>query len=171
MTGTTPASQPANNTPSSNPVLRRALVLGGVVALAIAVVGGLIGWIVDGGVGLISALIGTALAVIFMGVTAATILLANRFSGSDLFVGAFFGIVLGGWLLKFIVFLVVVIVLKDQSWINPVVLFLSLIAGVIGSLIVDVMVMLKSRMPYVSDVVLPNQSSDAPAAENKSDNN
>jgi len=88
-----------------------------------------------------------------------------------MFVGAFFGIVLGGWLLKFIVFLVVVIVLKDQSWINPVVLFLSLIAGVIGSLVVDVMVMLKSRMPYVSDVVLPNQSSDAPAAENKSDNN
>lgn len=110
--------------------------------------------------GLLSALIGTGLAVIFMGVTAATILLANRFSGSDLFVGAFFGIVLGGWLLKFVVFLVVVIILKDQAWVNPVVLFLSLIAGVIGSLIVDVLVMMKSRMPYVSDVTLPNQSTD-----------
>ncbi|SDS35783.1 hypothetical protein [Microterricola viridarii] len=160
MTGTTPAKQPANNTPSSNPVLRRALTLGGFVALGIAVVGGFIGFVVDGGVGLLSALIGTGLAVIFMGVTAATILLANRFSGSDLFVGAFFGIVLGGWLLKFVVFLVVVIILKDQAWVNPVVLFLSLIAGVIGSLIVDVLVMMKSRMPYVSDVTLPNQSTD-----------
>ncbi|PPL18807.1 hypothetical protein [Microterricola pindariensis] len=160
MTGTTPAKQPANNTPSSNPVLRRALTLGGFVALGIAVVGGIIGFVVDGGVGLLSALIGTGLAVIFMGVTAATILLANRFSGSDLFVGAFFGIVLGGWLLKFVVFLVVVIILKDQAWVNPVVLFLSLIAGVIGSLIVDVLVMMKSRMPYVSDVTLPNQSTD-----------
>lgn len=160
MTGITPAKQPASNTPSSNPVLRRALVLGGFVALGIAIVGGVIGFLVDGGVGLVSALIGTALAVIFMGVTAATILLANRFSGSDLFVGAFFGIVLGGWLLKFVVFLVVVIILKDQAWVNPVILFLSVIAGVIGSLIVDVMVMLKSRMPYVSDVTLPNQSSD-----------
>ena len=99
MTGTSPASQPTpNTTPSSNPILRRALVLDGFVALGIAVVGGVIGFIVDGGVGLISALIGTALAVIFMGVTAATILLANRFSGSDMFVGAFFGIVLGGWI-------------------------------------------------------------------------
>ncbi len=161
MTGMTPANQPAgNNTPSSNPVLKRALISGGFVALGIALVGGLLGYLVDGGVGLVSALIGTALAVIFMGVTAGTILLANRFSGSDMFVGAFFGIVLGGWLLKFIVFLVVVIILKDQTWINPVVLFLSVIAGVIGSLVVDVMVMLKSRMPYVSDVVLPHQSAD-----------
>ncbi|AMB57960.1 hypothetical protein [Microterricola viridarii] len=160
MTGITPAKQPESNTPSSNPVLRRALVLGGFVALGIAVVGGVIGFLVDGGVGLVSALIGTALAVVFMGVTAGTILLANRFSGSDMFVGAFFGIVLGGWLLKFVVFLVVVFILKDQAWVNPVILFLSVIAGVIGSLIVDVMVMLKSRMPYVSDVTLPNQSSD-----------
>ena len=165
MTGISPASQPSgNNTPSSNPVLRRALVLDGFVALGIALVGGVIGFFVDGGIGVLSALIGTALAVIFMGVTAATILLANRFSGSDIFVGAFFGIVLGGWLLKFVVFLVVVVLLKDQPWINPIVLFLSVIVGVIGSLIVDVMVMLKSRMPYVSDVVLPNQS-----AENSSD--
>lgn len=161
MTGTSPASQPVpHNTPSSNPVLRRALVLGGFVALGIGVVGGLIGFFVDGGVGLVSALVGTALAVIFMGVTAGTILLANRFSGSDMFVGAFFGIVLGGWMLKFVVFLVVVFVLRDQPWVNPVILFLSLIVGVIGSLIVDVMVMLKSRMPYASDVVLPNQSAD-----------
>lgn len=161
MTGTTPASQSAaNNTPSSNPILRRAIVLDGFVALGIAVVGGVIGFLVAGGAGLISALIGTALAVVFMAVTAATILLANRFSGSDIFVGAFFGIVLGGWVLKFVVFLVLVVVLKDQPWINPTVLLLSLIVGVLGSLIVDVMVMLKSRMPYVSDAVLPTQSAE-----------
>lgn len=161
MTGTTPASQSAaNNTPSSNPILRRAIVLDGFVALGIAVVGGVIGFLAAGGAGLISALIGTALAVVFMGVTAATILLANRFSGSDIFVGAFFGIVLGGWVLKFVVFLVLVVVLKDQPWINPTVLLLSLIVGVLGSLIVDVMVMLKSRMPYVSDAVLPTQSAE-----------
>jgi hypothetical protein len=161
MTGMTPANQPpANTTPSSNPVLRRALVIDGYVAIAIAIVGGVIGWFVAGGVGVVSALIGTALAVIFMGVTAGTILLANRFSNSDVFVGIFFGIVLGGWLLKFVVFLVVVIALKDQAWIDPVVLYITLIVGIIGSLVVDVYVMLKSRMPYVSDVVLPHQSDD-----------
>lgn len=167
MTGTTPANQPAAHTPpSSNPVLRRALVMSGYVAIAIAVIGSVIGWFVAGGVGVVSALIGTALAVVFMGVTAASILLANRFSGSDVFVGLFFGIVLGGWLLKFIVFLVVVIALKDQDWINPVVLYITLIVGIIGSLIVDVYVMLKSRMPHVSDVVLPHQGGDSGSAGN-----
>ncbi len=47
------------------------------------------------------------------------------------------------------------IVLRDQPWINPVVLFLSLIAGVIGSLVLDVIVVSRSRIPYVSDARLP----------------
>ncbi len=99
--------------------------------------------------GLVSALIGTLMAVVFMGITAASILLANRFASSDLFVGVFFGIVLGGWLLKFLVFIVLVVVLRDAPWLEPTVLFLSLVAGVIASLVVDVLVVAKSRMPYV----------------------
>ena len=82
-----------------------------------------------------------------MGITAASILLANRFAGGDLFVPAFFGIVMGGWLLKLIVFVVLVFVLKAQPWVQPVVLFLSVVAGVIGSLVVDVVVVMRSRMP------------------------
>ena len=62
-----------------------------------------------------SALIGTLMAVVFLGITAASILLANRFASSDLFVGVFFGIVLGGWLLKFVVFIVLVVVLRDAA--------------------------------------------------------
>ncbi len=99
-----------------------------------------------------SAVIGTLMAVVFMGITAASILLANRFASSDVFVGVFFGIVLGGWLLKFLVFIVLVVVLRDAPWLNPTVLFLSLVAGVIASLVVDVLVVSKSRMPYASDV-------------------
>ena len=34
-------------------------------------------------------------------------------------------------------------------------LFLSLIAGVIGSLVVDMIVVFRSRVPYVSDSRLP----------------
>jgi hypothetical protein len=95
-----------------------------------------------------------------MGITAASILFANRFASSDVFVGAFFGIVLGGWLLKFIVFIVLVVVLRDADWLNPTVLFLSLVAGVIASLVVDVLVVAKSRMPYASDVELPKAPRD-----------
>jgi len=141
--------------PTSIPVFRKVLVFGGFLALGIAIVGMVVGGIVAGGTGVLSALIGTVMAVVFMGITAASILLANRYAGRESAIGAFFGIVMGGWLLKFVVFLVLLVLLKDQPWINPLVLFLSIIAGVLGSLVVDAIVLFKSRMPYASDVVLP----------------
>ena len=147
---TAPSTQP-----TSIPVFRQVLVYGGVLALAIAVIGMVVGGLTVGGVGVLSALIGTLMAVVFMGITAASILLANRYAGRESAIGAFFGIVMGGWLLKFVVFLVLLVLLKDQPWINPLVLFLSIIAGVLGSLVVDAIVLFKSRMPYASDVVLP----------------
>ena len=153
MTDARPES--ADRTPTSNPVLRRALAWGGLLAAIILVVSAVLGLVFAGVPGLLGALIGTLMAVVFMGITAASILLANRFAGSDLFVGAFFGIVLGGWLLKFIVFIVLVVLLRDASWLDTTVLFLSLVAGVIASLVVDVLVVAKSRLPYASDVELP----------------
>ena len=159
MTDARPA-QPADRTPTSNPVLRRALVWGGVLAAVILVVSAVLGLVFAGLPGLWGALIGTTMAVVFMGITAASILLANRFSGSDLFVGAFFGIVLGGWLVKFIVFIVLVVLLRDASWLDTTVLFLSLVAGVLASLVVDVLVVAKSRLPYASDVELPKAPED-----------
>ena len=93
-----------------------------------------------------------------MGITAVSILLANRFASSDVFVGVFFGIVLGGWLLKFIVVHRARGRAARADWLNPMVLFVSLVAGCIASLVVDVLVVAKSRMPYVSDVDLPKAS-------------
>jgi hypothetical protein len=151
---------PADRTPTSNPVLRRALAWGGLLAAIILVVSAVLGLVFAGLPGLFGALVGTIMAVVFMGITAASILLANRFAGSDLFVGAFFGIVLGGWLLKFIVFIVLVVLLRDAAWLDTTVLFLSLVAGVIASLVVDVLVVAKSRLPYASDVELPKPPAD-----------
>ena len=141
------------------PVLKNTLVYGGLLAVAIAVVGSVVGFLVDGSVGLVSALIGAAMAFLFLGVTAGSILLANRIANSDFLNPLFFVTVLGGWLLKFAVFLVLLILLKDQPWINTIVLFLTIVAGVAGSLVVDVLVIAKSRMPYVSDVSLPGEDS------------
>lgn len=151
---------PADRTPTSNPVLRRALAWGGLLAAVILIVSAVLGLVFAGVPGLLGGLVGTLMAVVFMGITAASILLANRFAGSDLFVGAFFGIVLGGWLLKFIVFIVLVVLLRDAAWLDTTVLFLSLVAGVIASLVVDVLVVAKSRVPYVSDVELPRPPAD-----------
>lgn len=137
---------------TSTPVLRGALLYGALLALAIAVVGAILGGVFAGTPGILSALVGTGMALVFLGVTAASILFANRFMGSELFVGAFFGIVLGSWLVKFALFIVLSLVLKNQPWIDPLVLFLSIVAGIVGSLVVDVVVVTRSRMPYASDV-------------------
>ena len=158
MTEPTPAR--ADRTPTSNPVLRKALIWGAALAGVILVVSGVLGYVFAGTEGLVSALLGTVMAVVFMGITAASILFANRFASSDLFVGIFFGVVLGGWILKFILFIVLVVVLRDAAWLNTTVLFLSIVAGVLASLVVDVLVVAKSRLPYASDVELPKPPSE-----------
>lgn len=133
--------------PSSVPVLKRTLFFGFLFALAIAVVGGLIGFALAGPIAAWSAVMGAAMAGVFLGITAASILWAVRYD-----IVGFFAIVLGAWLLKFVAFIVAAIALRDQPWINPTALFLSLIAGVISSLVVDVVVVMKTRIPYVSDL-------------------
>lgn len=140
--------------PTGNRIFTTILRLGSLLALGIAVVGCIVGGLTAGVTGVTSALIGTALALVFTGMTAASILLGLRASGGSLISGAFFGIVLGGWLLKFIVFLVIVVLLKDQPWVNTLVMFLSIVVGVVGSLVVDVVVVTRSRQPYI-DVALP----------------
>lgn len=141
------------------PVMKKILLYGGLLAVAIAVIGSIIGGLTVGLIGVTSALIGTALAVVFLAITALSVLIAGKYS-----ITAFFGIVMGAWLLKFVLFLVLIFMLKDQPWIHPQVLFLSIVAGVIGTLVVDMVVIAKSRMPYVSDVSLPGDSeSDKPS--------
>lgn len=133
--------------PSSVPVLKRTLVWGGLSALILAVVGGVVAGLVAGPVGAWSAVLGAVFSAVFLGITAASILLAVRFD-----IVAFFGIVLGAWVLKFVVFIVAALLLKNQPWINPLALFLTMIIGVVVSLVVDLVVVMKSRMPYVSDL-------------------
>ena len=140
---------------SAMTTLKRIIAYGALLALAIAVVGSITGFLVDGGRGVLSAVLGTAIAFVFVAVTAGSVILADRASGSDFLSPLFFGIVLGGWILKFVVFLVALVLLQDQPWVNTVVLFISIIAAVLGSLVVDVLVIAKARIPYVSDIALP----------------
>lgn len=137
---------------SAVPILKRILAYGGILAIVIAVVGSVIGFLVAGGTGVLSALIGTAIAVVFLGITAASIVLAMRVAKGQLLSGAFFGIVMGAWLLKFVVFFILIVLLKDQPWVQTTVLFLSLVVAVLGTLVVDVVVIARSRVGYVSDL-------------------
>lgn len=138
---------------SAIPVLKRALVVGGIFAAVLAFAGAAVGFLIVGQSGLVSGLLGAVIAGVFLGITALSILLASRFD-----ILAFFGIVMGAWLVKFILFIVLAVVLRDQPWIEPTVLFITLVAGVVGTLVIDVVVVAKSRLPYVSDIALPGRS-------------
>jgi hypothetical protein len=63
--------------------------------------------------------------------------------------------VLGTWLIKFVVFLAAVFWLGDQGWLDRTVLFLTIVAALLVGLVTDLVVVARSRMPYVSDVSLP----------------
>ncbi|MFD5225129.1 hypothetical protein ACFWHT_05835 [Microbacterium sp. NPDC058342] len=140
---------------SSTPILRRTLIWSAGAALVLAVIAAGIGFAVAGPQGLWSGLIGVLLAFVFLGITGGSILFANRWFGDPLYVQLFFAIVLGGWLLKIGLFVVLMIVLRGQPWIVPLVFFLSLVAGIAMSLIVDVVVLMRMRLPNVSDIDLP----------------
>jgi hypothetical protein len=150
-------------------ILARALVYGGILTVAIAVVGSILGYLVAGGPGLVSALIGAGLTAVLMGLTALSIVLAARVTKNEASSTLFFGIVLGVWLLKFVVFIVILVLLRSQSFIEPLVMFFSILAAVIGSLVVDVVAYVGARVPYVGDIALPGGASAAPSNKGEFD--
>jgi hypothetical protein len=139
------------------PVLKLALRYGVIFAVAVAIVAGSIGFLVAGTPGLIGGLLGAALAAVFLGLTAVSFLIAGRVAKGDSTSPVFFGIVIGVWLLKLIVFIVVEVLLRGQPWFNPLVFFGSVVVVVIGSLVLDAVAMYRARMPYV-DVSLPGET-------------
>jgi hypothetical protein len=140
---------------SVTPILTRALRYGGIWAVLVAVVAGIVGLLVAGVPGLLGGLFGAALAAVFLGLTAGSMLFAGRVAKGDTTSPVFFGIVLGVWLLKLVVFVVAAVLFRRIGWIDPYVFFLAVIAAVIGSLAADVVAFLTARVPYVSDVTLP----------------
>jgi hypothetical protein len=148
-----------STTPTSNaldhvgPIFRRILWQGAVLVVALAIVGGVVGLLVAGSPGLVGGLIGAVMSVVFLGLTAASVLVGLRLSHGQMISGAFFGTVMGTFLVKFILFVVVLVSLKGQPWVDARVLGVAIIVGVIGSLVIDVSVIARSRVPI--DVRLP----------------
>ena len=129
---------------TSSELFSKVLKLGSLLIASVALVGGLIGLLAASVAGLISALIGAAMALVFVSLTALSILIGSRLS-----LAGFFGVVLGGWLVKLIGFIVLVLVLKGATFIVGWVLFISIVGAVIGSLILDTVLVLKSRIPTI----------------------
>lgn len=132
-------------------ILRRILAWTGVLAIIVAVVGGVVGFFIGGTPGLWGAVIGTVLALVFGALTALSLMLAINASKGNMLSGAFFGIVLGGWLLKFVVFIGLIFLVRDLDWVNPIAAFISIVVAVVGSLAVDMTVIMKSRQPIIDE--------------------
>ncbi len=131
---------------AANNLFTRVLTLGSALIGAIAIIGGLVGFLVAGAPGLTSALIGAGLTLVFVTMTALSVWL-----GGKLPLAGFFGLVLGGWLVKMIGFALVIANLKGADFINGPVLFFTLVAAIIGTLAVDSVLVLKARIPVIGD--------------------
>jgi len=136
-------------------IAKRALLVGLVVTSVIAIVAATAGALLSELPGMLGALVGAAFGYALLGLTPLSIMWGFRLGKGDVLSPGFFAAVLGTWLLKFVVFLAAVLWLGDQEWLDRTVLFLTIVAAVLATLVTDLVVVVKSRMPYVSDVTLP----------------
>ena len=115
---------------------------------------------VSGVSGLVSGLLGAAMWLVFLAITSLSIQLAINATKNDPGSPLFFGIVLGSWVLKLVLFVVLSIWLRAQPWLDPTVFFVTVIIAVVGSLVFDVIAFQRARVPYVGDVELPQSVQD-----------
>ena len=137
------------------PLLTAALRYGAIVAAAVAVIAGAIGWVTSGVPGLLGGLLGAVAAAVFVGLTAVSILIAGRVAKGDATNPAFFGIVLGVGAIKIVLFIVAAIALRGVEGLDFVIFFWAVIAATFGSLVADIVAFARTRIPYVSDIELP----------------
>jgi hypothetical protein len=124
----------------------RALKLSGLLAAAIAIVGGAIGFLVYATPGLVSALLGAAIAAIFGTLT----ILSIKF-GSKLGLNGFYAIVLGGWLIKILLFALLLGALQGAAFISGPMFFFAVVASVLGGLGIDSYLVLSAKLPVVEN--------------------
>jgi hypothetical protein len=129
---------------SSSQVFAKALKLSALLVVSVAVICSIIGYLVVGVDGLWTALIGSAIALVFTSLTVLSVLF-----GARLPLGGFYGLVLGGWLLKIVLFAVLMAALQRMDFIHGPTLFFAIVLSVLGSLGIDSWVVLRSRIPTI----------------------
>jgi hypothetical protein len=129
---------------NSKQVFSTALIWSLWLMLSIGAIGGGLSLLLNGVSGFFSALVGASISAAFSILT----LLALVF-GSKLPLGGFYAVVMGGWLLKILVFLGVIAFLNGQTWLHRPTVFFAIVATVLGGLAIDAVIVLRSRVPVV----------------------
>ena len=124
--------------------MRRVLRSGAVAALVALPVATLLGWLLGGAPGAWGALIGMAIAVGFFGITVLVALGTARMDPTKLGIW-----VLGSWLLKMVLLIVVLALLRGADFYSRPALFVALLVGTAGSLLLEARVVTSTRVPYV----------------------
>lgn len=122
------------------------VVRGALVAVALALVAGVIGGILVGWPGVLGALIGAFIAFVFFAVTAAAMYFTAESSPSVLA-----ATVLGSFLLKMVFLIGAVMLLKPLDFYDPWVLFITLVVGAFASLAVDVVTVNRAKLPIIDE--------------------
>ena len=123
-------------------VFKKVLKQGSLLIAIIAALGSAIGFLVAGQAGLVSALIGAGLTLVFVSLTALSV-----WFGGKLSLGGFFAVVMGGWLVKLVVFLVLAATLKEAEFIDGPVFFFTVVAAIVSTLVIDTRIALSARIP------------------------
>ncbi|WP_315097259.1 hypothetical protein [uncultured Cellulomonas sp.] len=144
-TPTDPSSAPARAARSAaDQVFRTALrdmlvLLGALVVLGVG-----IGALVAGTKGVWGALIGVGLALVFSGTTVVSMLRTSGASPQKMA-----AVVMGAWLGKIIVVIVVLALITERDFYSKPVLAIVLLVGVLGSAYLDYRAVTRGRIPYV----------------------
>lgn len=120
------------------------LLWGLALVAAVTVLGGLIGWLVSGPPGLTGALVGGVLTAIFLGVSVLTM-----FLGRNLSLTGIAGALGVGFLFKAFLFMIVISRLAEMDGIDGTIAFFTIVVAVLGTSILDAVLLQKARIPYV----------------------
>ena len=138
-------------------VIRRALFWGVVSTAIVVIVASVAGALVAELSGILAALVGGAIGFVLLALTPLSIMWGFKAGRGSVLAPGFFAVVLGVWMVKFIAFVAIIFLVGDIAALHRETLFLTIVASLLVALVSDLVVVIRSRMPYV-DVELPGQS-------------
>ncbi|MGA9871121.1 MAG: hypothetical protein WBQ44_08275 [Rhodococcus sp. (in: high G+C Gram-positive bacteria)] len=139
--------------PDQSDSMRAAVRYGVIGLVALTVLGGAVAWLIAGLPGLWGALIGAALGGGFILTTALSISLTSKFPPT--MAGA---VLLGGWIVKMLLAVVVLALLKDMDFYSKKSLALVVVSALVLVLGAEVYGVVRTKAPYVDDTPSNNSN-------------